>query len=243
MTNCVTEMNVKKIMLRTVLRKSVIFCFMISWPLMANPVQADTVKANASVTIAVPVSGVTSQSNFSVGVAPSSTSAEADEDLTAPSNETETASTNIARFLEQTSIITPAKFTVFGQSNQVFSVVVPQSVTTSSSDGARITLGSITHSAGATPTLNANGATSFSVGAGVQLNATAPIQATPGVTGINGEGVGNTTPGSNEVQGAEPASDDQETASEGATPVNPASDPFGYLPSSEGFLSVLISYN
>ncbi len=120
------------------------------------------------------------------------------------------------------SSIQPARFSVFGSPNQVFSLTIPTTATSASGgeNGDGVTVSDFLHDAGVTPMVGGGGFTSFSVGAGAQASATSPDDGGTSPDGAAGEGEAENTDAS----------------------ANPK-DPFGFDANIPGFLSVSVSYN
>lgn len=202
-------------------------------------------------------------SNFEVGVAPTSTDA-TESDVSAASDEDTSPSTStfLRDQIIETSQITPARFTVFGQPNQVFAVTVPTSVVSSAGSGETVTFSDFSHDAGTTPVTGGSGSAVFAVGAAAQVSVDVSSvgETTTGGSDTGDAGTGGGSPadtGSADGFTAEAGTDGDATGTETAdasgtasggdetddTPPKRSGDPFGFRPNDDKFLNVLVSYN
>lgn len=225
----------------------------------SDDIRAASINSSASVTIEGSSSGIISVSNFEVGIAPTATEA-TETDVTADdaAEEEDAVSTFLREQINQTSQISPARFTVFGQPNQVFAVTVPSTVVSSGGEGESVTFSDFSHDAGVTPVTGGSGSAVFAVGAAAQVSlevtpvgeASAPTGgggagADSGVSGLSGDLSGDTGEAGS-VSGTETADASGVESADGATDDTPpkrSNDPFGFKPNDEKFLNVLVSYN
>jgi hypothetical protein len=192
---------------------------------------ADSATATATVQIEKATSGISSVSNFLFG-APVAEPTEEAVDTVEATDETESD-----EFLQQLrdavrtlSTIEPARFSVFGSPNQVFSVTLPQTATLSSeSSGGNVTVSDFLHDAGVTPMVGGGGFTSFSVGAGAQASLDSGTGT--GTDNDTGTDVGDT------------GSENGEVEADATDPSESPSDPFDPDAETPGFLNVSVSYN
>lgn len=142
----------------------------ISVGLHGVPEAARTTAAAVAEILAAP-SGITSTSNFEVGLPPVT---ETQVVVEVEAEDTETSERLGDALNEARSVSQPATFSVTGEPFQVYSVALPVSSTTTSStfssgETAVVVFSDYTHSAGANPTIGLDGKAVFAVGATVEV--------------------------------------------------------------------------
>lgn len=122
----------------------------------------------------------------------------------------------------------PALFSISGQPNQSFSIVMPQAGVSSSAKG-NFEFSNFVHNAGSTPTIGSDGSKVFAVGAIVKFT---PFPTAASGTSATAEGADS------EISEAKLA---KKTPAE--KDLIPRPNPFGIQGVKDGFLNVLVSYN
>lgn len=177
--------------------------------------QADSAIAGASVRITAQPSVLGSLSVFKINI-PTTTATAVTIDASPDQN---SGSNNFLNFGENQAS-QPAVFSISGQPDQSFSIVMPQAGISQSAEGS-LEFISFQHNAGSTPTIGANGSKVFAVGAQVKFT---PFPVLP----------------SGEIQTPDKKLAEQTPAQKDQIP---RPNPFGIQGVQDGFLNVLISYN
>lgn len=220
---------------------------------LLSPVMAASLSSTATVQIGPLVSGISNESNLVVVTPPTPAGAdvvgstsnfvagapvvpldstgenvdvvESETTSTSSASSSETIQQQLRTAALSLSTIQPARFSVFGSPNQVFSVIMPNTATISDNgSGGTVTVSDFLHDAGGTPMVGNSGFTTFSVGAGVQVSVGGAEQ---GDVAAEGGETGAETGAAEEAESAE----------------NAPGDPFAFDSDIPGFLNVSISYD
>lgn len=184
-------------------------------------VDAASTSARSTVYVAAPASSLGAVSVFSLGIPAPANSTQAKIITVVPQMRAA-----LAPFANASGGMQPAVFSISGQPNQTFAVLMPAPGVTARAGGV-VEFVKFAHSAGPTPTVGSTGNAMFAVGAEVKFS---PVDSLVMETQSDAPSAGAPADTAAPVTAADKAG-------------LPKTNPFGIQALEDGFLSVLVSYN